>query len=84
MNSTMEACVDAGLVLKVVAEADSDKAYVLFDRWADDGNQLIYSNEPTAALLRLYGEFFAQYSNSLIGLGREIGPRLTVYEDLYG
>jgi predicted nucleic acid-binding protein len=42
MNSTTEVCVDASLALKVVvAEADSDKAYVLFDRWADNGNQLI-------------------------------------------
>lgn len=42
MNSTTEVCVDASLAVKlVVAEADSDKADALFDRWADDGNQLI-------------------------------------------
>jgi predicted nucleic acid-binding protein len=42
MNSTTEVCVDASLAVKaVVAEADSNKADALFDRWADDGNQLI-------------------------------------------
>jgi predicted nucleic acid-binding protein len=42
MNSTLEVCVDASLAVKVVvAETDSDKAYVLFDRWANEGNQLI-------------------------------------------
>jgi predicted nucleic acid-binding protein len=42
MNSTTEVCVDASLAVKVVvAEADSDTAHALFDRWADDGNQLI-------------------------------------------
>ena len=42
MNSTMEICVDASLEVKVVvAETDSDKADVLFNRWADDGYQLI-------------------------------------------
>jgi predicted nucleic acid-binding protein len=42
MNSTTEICVDASLAVKVVvAETDSDKADVLFNRWADDGYQLI-------------------------------------------
>lgn len=42
MRSQNEACVDAGLAIKVVVpEPDSEKADALFDRWAGDGTHLI-------------------------------------------
>lgn len=42
MSAAREVCVDASLAVKaVVTEPDSDKADALFDRWANDGNELI-------------------------------------------